>query len=1725
MCLTDLNEVELAMIAPARTNKHIFSFTAGSHKSIRGWHSLYYNDLDAVNGVVNWCNEATTRRHQQGESNDSLGGEENAEKKLYIPTIAVVLCGPFTSSQRAKVREKTEVRWEKMQNALLWLKANNPLYAEYDLPTDAMLKPIFLDKAEIVPESSSNVELVFEINAVFPDSDEPKTGNGGFATQQEFRNASVENLVTPESDKQATLISRPTPHLLRDYEGDNLIRAFPLQFPYGIGGRNSEGESRQGVGYLKHLSMLAPSRFHGAAFICVLHNMFERKRMVANTFLRVSDSQAQSFPDISTEAIEEALRMMQDNVSCSTPGYMFLQKLRAITSSMGHTSGAAKRARQRMFSMISHHGLPSLLFTITPEDAINYRIRVMSTDGTGERPPPDPFTCDFSELAKYAKECKEIRVDNPGLCAFDFENVLRITIAHLIGWDETEQKNKPCFGIFGDISGWCYAVEEQGRKTLHAHFLLWVKDWAKLLNGLSDESLRDTFKKQMEKYVSAVSSAELHGNDCQPVCTNDGCSGSVLEHCSAQDLRNLRTRAGKTAFGGKQIMKCGTCDKGYSSEDLVKILLDPMFSLQGGDDEPFWPHVSSQHTKYQLLMEFALMRHNHPFVPKILDDKQAARFVAALRNLHNSNHCTACFKKGGECRMKIPNLPFEKTTLVFDEHYTNWYDWKGNNRARQLFHVGHKRSRADVMMNIHNRAASNLFACNTNVVAGVDGGSVMYMTCYVSKNTQNEDNEHFASAAKHMVRKMKTYLSNDLGVNENRENNTADTDNDRVLHGMRGLIGAVLLSTGAHVCSAPMAAFLLRNESRFGFSHEFAYVDLRDFESDKLEKFSCDAYDGEVFLKSSVADYLYRPHDLEGVCLYDFLCSYSVGRATSKNRGMEWVAEHPSRGNLVLKKNKKDKIPLISFLDFVDTKFFGDRSIDNVDASGDVVLDSGLAAMESYAKKACLLFYPFRQTGDLRSGNRRYLGKFQQGLAGGIILKQHLTVLSNIQDCRNSLNCGRPSDSLERVTQQPSLVVGDASDSEEECETGIDPGMDAVFDELISCLDVSPPLLRNADGLLAVDSRFIRSCGTNKCGENLVVCPELPDSSPSVFRVSFDEQADSATFVQHASVDEKVFESRRITYRSLHELSVRFRERVMGVDANSHLQATGTLENIRAYADVCFRSDVDQKRAFESIVAAFVLELYKEANRTQAAADSEDELEANHQNTRFLSLRKKELEKVNRGHQYIAFLSGAGGTGKSHVLKSVVRYAKSMCRNLSVKYDKRTIVVTALTGAAAVGINGETTHNACAINREVDGEVEEWTNAYMLVVDEISFASKDVLISLHHKLRENKENATARYGGIPVLFAGDFTQLKPVKGYPLFVYKDLEHWYEWVHTFMELRTNHRFVDDPDYGELLSRYRDIGPDAIDLDTLNTRVVGSPRGPRESDIPSTADYATKSNIDRAAINDAIFCKHLTETHSKDPERDPPLHTICVRASDLRWKKPKTRRDYVDFNSASKDMLYAYCGEGHVKSKDNKHYDPLLKFYYGRPLMINDNIDVERCVANGAMCTFREVVLMPGVTVGDMEKICIDGYFVWCVSVSQVQSLRVTMQDGVEGFVVNLEATKVTATVQFLLPEFGRNVRIKKTMRLKQFPINVSNARTGHKLQGRSLRHLVISSWDYTDNWVYVCLSRCATLNGLFLRQPLNLDKTRGISEECARFYELFRETKQLPEKVVLFEEERG
>ena len=113
-----------------------------------------------------------------------------------------------------------------------------------------------------------------------------------------------------------------------------------------------------------------------------------------------------------------------------------------------------------------------------------------------------------------------------------------------------------------------------------------------------------------------------------------------------------------------------------------------------------------------------------------------------------------------------------------------------------------------------------------------------------------------------------------------------------------------------------------------------------------------------------------------------------------------------------------------------------------------------------------------------------------------------------------------------------------------------------------------------------------------------------------------------------------------------------------------------------------------------------------------------------------------------------------------------------------------------------------------------------------------------------------------------------------------------------------------------------------------------------------------------------------------------------------------------------------------------------------------------------------------------------------------------------------ITQLPMLSVTACVQFPIPYDGPITRLTKRIwrkiKFNQFPVNVADARTVHKLQGRSLKSMVISSWSYVGNWVYVVLSRCSTLKGIFLRKPLK--KSRPMSAENIRFHMEFRTTKK-------------
>ena len=65
-------------------------------------------------------------------------------------------------------------------------------------------------------------------------------------------------------------------------------------------------------------------------------------------------------------------------------------------------------------------------------------------------------------------------------------------------------------GLFGNVVAWTMACEEQGRKTLHSHFLLWIENWSNLLDGLGNIDSREDFAQILKGYTEAIMSTRMH---------------------------------------------------------------------------------------------------------------------------------------------------------------------------------------------------------------------------------------------------------------------------------------------------------------------------------------------------------------------------------------------------------------------------------------------------------------------------------------------------------------------------------------------------------------------------------------------------------------------------------------------------------------------------------------------------------------------------------------------------------------------------------------------------------------------------------------------------------------------------------------------------------------------------------------------------------------------------------------------------------------------------------------------------------------------------------------------------------------------------------------------------------------------------------------------------------------------------------------------------------------
>jgi hypothetical protein len=70
---------------------------------------------------------------------------------------------------------------------------------------------------------------------------------------------------------------------------------------------------------------------------------------------------------------------------------------------------------------------------------------------------------------------KDIRLKHPGACSLEFQSDMQIVVDCILCWD-IKKKTSKGKGILGTVLAFFAAYEDQGRKTLHRHWQIWVKE-------------------------------------------------------------------------------------------------------------------------------------------------------------------------------------------------------------------------------------------------------------------------------------------------------------------------------------------------------------------------------------------------------------------------------------------------------------------------------------------------------------------------------------------------------------------------------------------------------------------------------------------------------------------------------------------------------------------------------------------------------------------------------------------------------------------------------------------------------------------------------------------------------------------------------------------------------------------------------------------------------------------------------------------------------------------------------------------------------------------------------------------------------------------------------------------------------------------------------------------------------------------------------------------------
>jgi len=1619
-----------------------------------------------------------------------------------ITPICILFCGstPVTSKWLKEKARPLVVRREVVLRALQWLCVHNHLYKDVTIDADRIS---MLPEEDVLPYNIEHVPISAAARVLvsrYDSSGDERLPQNATSELPSDSPVQFESVTITDVDANAPSYQLKAAALRHAKRGGSFIQVphdaeplneffnptmfpmlYPSLFPYGTGGFE---DRRRAVpigleNHVKHMLVLADKRFQEHySFMFVVFNVIQRRKLLLHTSLRVKrnnfDSWARRFTDVSMEAI----RALSDRTAAGAPPKAttdeerkvleLMKEVKLISANIPGSAASRLTMRNEIRANILSLGVPSFYITVNPADVYNPIVRYLSGHDI------DIDNLMSHEVPTYWEQAKAI-ARNPCIAADFFNMYLNAFFSAILRYDPKQRSTEP--GVVGVVKAYYGCVEAQGRGSLHCHMVVWVHGG---LNSdeirekaMADDEWRDRLIDFLDETICNVIPADPDPDLCVQSSQHHACSvrGVSMDldpgsentlKARVKDLRNV-------------IQECqshshtGTCYK-YCKPGEPK---ECRFEL---DENKFVPTSHFSEAGSIVLRHLDGMVNNYcPTIAEACRCNSDIKFMASgdaaksvlfyitdyISKAQQKSHVSfgaleAALKKLGDYDPTDTDLGTRgKQTLQkcafsvisqqelsgqqvaaylkgYGDHYSSqiyrslyWTAFERSVNADAPSPECYEKERSPINR-VGAGATSDLWIDEPDPV---DTGSLTeqgdeHMTENMGMLTKQHDKqggELEVSAELHDEQNDDTDVLSEL---HDEQDNDVDVQNE--LHDDEGDDVAITTTGEGNVvqCSTQVHDYRFR-------APQLSHLSVWDFVSrvDKVARSSSSGSSGDETSEGESGG-AESDNGSENSGDDEDVGNHVHPHRSKRGRKCQTFPLHPDHTQSNRKAHRLRSDAAKYYIPVPIGPAFPRRDREHLYAR--------------YCRLMLILFKPWRVVDDLRDDGQAWPSAFETFLE---TCDQNVKrVLDNMQVMHECKDAKDVEDRRRRSKRHQS----DRSQWSKRNETEQFAG-DVVEDDLLDHLD---SVVNYASDRQAKSNADVLEC-LNELQQSGILLPPAGAHQPGSGSPPLTDEFELPQEMDLEDMWKTAYTNRKNAWkRKLCEPAPP--PPVTEPQCNPPQISSFTAAPEPSVASIT-APEQPARISVSEIIAKWTL------NSEQARA--------------FSTIATHSRQTSGNVEPLRMYLGGPGGTGKSRVIAALTDY-------FALNGESRRLRLASFTGIASKNINGTTLHTALALNQHQkksgNGKTKTdliamWTGVDYLFIDEVSMIGCVLLLQIHKALVDAK-GCTEPFGGINIIFAGDFAQLPPVGQTKLFsrvksskesiVFGQLL--WRSVTTVVMLTEQMRQagVENQRFVEMLSRLRDGRCSGEDYDLLNTRMLSTALDADDLSEWRDVRIIVYSN----AIKDAINLQATLAFARRTGQQVHWYHAL------------DTYKGLPINDNAVVELLDT------LPSNKTGNRIGALPLVLGMPVVITENFDIASGVVNGSVGNLRHV----RYRLGDDGK----RYLTSCI---------VELPDFLGEALPHLPPKYVpiipneVEMKSFRHPKSGRSC----TLRRHQIPLDAAFATTAHKAQGQTMNKVIIdlNSCVGTEA-AYVMISRCTRLDGLLILRPFPISKITVRRSQDAR-----------------------